>query len=82
MIRRIASHAILLAMIVVEMLLGLDLMWLVRGSLEWFPTEEQESTVRHVSALIAALLLVVELVLWSLLSRVQRSADEPRIGVN
>lgn len=79
MIRQIASYVIVLAMVVVGLLLCLDLTWFVRGSLEWFPTEEQVDKVRHVSAVGAALLLGVELVLWSLLRRVRRSAVEPTI---
>ena len=81
MIRRLATCAIVLAMIVVGLGLCLDLMYLVRGSLEEFPTEEQEDKVRRVTAVGAALLLVMEIVLWSFLRQVQRSTVEPNTGV-
>ena len=80
MIRRAAGYAIVLAMIVVGLVLCLDVMYFARGSLEDFPTEEQEDKIRRVSAVGAALLLVVEVILWSFLRRVQRNIVQPNTG--
>ena len=57
-------YVILLAMIVVGLLLCLDVAYMSRGSLEMFPTEEQEDKVRRVTVFIAVVLVTVEVGLW------------------
>ena len=64
MARRLARYGVSLAMILVGLLLCLDVAYFVRGSLEEFPTEEDEDMVRHVTAVLAALLVVTEAGLW------------------
>ena len=76
--RRLLRSVVLLAMVVVAILLGLDVAYFARGSLEWFPTAEQEDTVRRVNAAIAALLLASELVLWLVLRQLNRGATPRR----
>jgi hypothetical protein len=60
-------------MTVVGMLFLLAIAYFVRGSLEEFPTDEQIDKVRSVTAVSAALLLVVEVGLLSLLRRLPRT---------
>ena len=67
MARRVAKLAVLLAMTVAAALLFLDILYFARGSLEQFPTEEQDDKIRVVTAVIAVALIVVELGLWHLL---------------
>lgn len=47
-------------MVVVAGLLVLDAAYFVNGSLEMFPTEEQQSKVRLVTACIGAVLILLE----------------------
>jgi hypothetical protein len=70
--RRLVRYGLMLAMLVVAILLGLDLLYLVRGSLEQFPTEEQEYKVRVVTAVLGVLLLLAEVILWAVLRYVTR----------
>ena len=65
--------AVVLSMVVVGAILCLDLAYLMSGSLEEFPTAEQEDKVRRVTASIAVLLLAVEAGLWLAL----RSLKQP-----
>lgn len=67
MIRRFARYGVVLAMIAVGLLLCLDVAYFLRGSLEEFPTDEQQDKVRRVTAAIAAVLVLAEVALWSLL---------------
>ena len=83
MARRLARFVVLLAVIVVGLLLCLDVAYFVRGSLEWYPTDEQTETVRVVTAVLAAVLIASELVLWLVLrylrsgtTRRDRMADD------
>ena len=69
MLRTIARSLLRLAMVAVGLVLALDLLYFVRGSLESFPTAEQQEKVRVVAGTIAALLVIVELVLWWVLRR-------------
>ncbi|HEY0152171.1 MAG TPA: hypothetical protein VGB92_09245 [Longimicrobium sp.] len=59
--------AIRLMMLAVGLLLAIDLLYLVNGSLEMFPTAEQQDKIRVVTSAIAVLLLLVEAALWALL---------------
>jgi hypothetical protein len=52
---------------VVGLVLALDLAYLAYGSLEWFPTQEQQDRVRVVASAIAVVLVGVEVGLWVLL---------------
>lgn len=70
--RLLARYGLLLAMLVVAILLGLNLLYLVRGSLEQFPTDEQESKVRVVTAVLGVLLFAAEVGLWAMLRYVSR----------
>src|SRR5688500_15054771 len=78
--RRLLRITILLSMVVVGILLCLDLAYLMRGSLEQFPTAEQEDKVRWVTAAIAMLLLAVEVVLWLAYRRLTRHEKSPAHG--
>ena len=74
MARRIAGYAILLGMFAVGLLLCIDVAYMLNGSLEEFPTAEQEDKVRRVTVAIALLLLLTEGVLWVLYRRLRRTA--------
>ena len=65
--RRLVRYVVVVAMLVVGLLLCLDLAYLVRGSLEEFPTDEDHGKVRLVTTAIAGALLVAELGLGFLL---------------
>jgi hypothetical protein len=56
-----------MVMLGVGLLLLLDVVYFVRGSLEEFPTAEQQEKIRTVTGVIGASLLVVEIALWRLL---------------
>jgi len=58
-----------LAMIAVGVVLAAHVAYFVHGSLELFPTDEQQATVRQVTGTIAVLLAAVEYGLWSILRR-------------
>ena len=70
--RRLARYGLLLAMLAVAILLGLDLLYLVRGSLEQFPTDEQGDEVRVVTAVLGVFLLLAEVGLWAMLRYISR----------
>ena len=65
--RRLARYAVLVGMLVVALVLCADVAYLITGSLEEFPTAEDESKVRVVTAVIGALLLATEAGLWLVL---------------
>ena len=73
MVRSVARLAIIAAMSVVGVLLALAVAYGVRGSLEWFPTAEQELKVRQVTTLLAAGFAVAEVGLWRLLRWANRA---------
>lgn len=60
-------------MVVVGALLALAVAYLVRGSLEAFPTAEQQDKVRTVAGVLVAMLAVAEFALWWLLRRLDRA---------
>jgi hypothetical protein len=66
-----AKRAVVAAMGLGAIALLLDLAYLVRGSLELFPTPEQQEKVRMVTATIASLLVFTEIALWALLRRLR-----------
>lgn len=69
--------AIRLVMLVVGVLLAIDVLYFVNGSLEMFPTAEQQEKIRIVTGTIAVLLLSVEAALWALLRRTRSRTPEP-----
>ena len=72
MVHRYPRYVLWLVMTVVGVALIVDILYLLNGSLEQFPTEEQEDKVRTVTSAIAVLLSVTELGLWWLLRQVER----------
>ena len=65
--RQLARSAIWMAMTIVGLLLAFAIAYFLRGSLEEFPTAEDEAKVRTVTGVLAAILAIVEIGLWSLL---------------
>ena len=65
------------AMAVVGVVLGLTVLYFVRGSLEMFPTDEDHAKVRLVMGVISAILIAIELALWFLLRHVARRDSAP-----
>ena len=61
---RILRVALPLSMAVVAVVLAADIAYLMVGSLEQFPTAEQEDKVRRVTGAIAVLLITLEIALW------------------
>lgn len=66
--------AVVAGMVAVGIVLVLDLMWFFQGSLEGFPTGEQEDKVRAVAGGLAVVLVCVEVMLGALLWRLSRGA--------
>lgn len=64
-------------MVIVALLLCLDIAYLASGSLEQFPTAEQEDKVRQVTTVIAIALLAAEAVLWLAYRSLAREAGSP-----
>ncbi|MGC1173047.1 hypothetical protein [Polaromonas sp.] len=62
-------------MAIIAIILALDLVYFVQGSLEMLPTEEKQSGIREVTGLAAVMLCLVEAVLWLLLRRVRRASS-------
>lgn len=75
---RFGSIALTAAMIVVAALLGVDIVYFISGSLEQFPTAEQEDKVRRVTAGIAILLIVIEMALWFARRRLRHAVRSAR----
>ena len=63
------------AFAVVGILLALDLLYFARGSLELFPTAEDERKVRLVTGLLALVLGGIGVLLWKHLRRSARGAS-------
>lgn len=61
-------------MLVVGVLLVADVLYFANGTLEMFPTGEQQEKVRLVTGTIAVLLLSAEVALWALLRRTRARA--------
>jgi hypothetical protein len=72
MVQRLATIAIVLALVGVGLLLCLDVAYFVHGSLEEFPTAEQDDKIRRVAAVLAVMLVGVGLGLWLALRRLGR----------
>lgn len=70
--------AVVIAMMVVGALLAVTIAYLVHGSLEAFPTAEQQDKVRRVMALLSAVLLLLEGGLLLALRRMGRMPPDPR----
>jgi len=65
-------------MIIVGVLLAISIAYLIHGSLEAFPTAEQQDKVRRVMGLLSAGLLVLEGGLFVAWRRLQRGRRVPR----
>lgn len=61
------------AMVIGAIILALDLVYFVQGSLETFPAEEKQSGIREVTGFVAVMLCLVEAALGLLLRRVRRA---------
>jgi hypothetical protein len=66
------SRTIWLALIAVGLVLVLDVLYFVRGSLELYPTAEQQDKVRSVTGVMGTLLALVALGLGLLLRHMGR----------
>src|SRR5688500_12554021 len=73
MSRRLARVAVQVAMSVLGLMLIVFTAYGINGSLEEFPTDEQQDTVRTVSGVLVALLILAEAALWLLLRRLDRA---------
>jgi hypothetical protein len=67
MTRNLTRLALWIALAVVGSALLVMLAYFVTGSLEQFPTDEQQNKVRVVTGVLATILLAIEIGLWSLL---------------
>jgi hypothetical protein len=72
MSRKFMQFGLCFLMLMVAVPLVIDLIYLVRGSLELYPSPEKDSKIRMVTGIIAALLIGIEVILWRLLRHVQR----------
>ena len=77
--RSIARLAIIGAMSVGGVLLALAVAYRVRGSLEWFPTAEQEAKARQVTTLLVAGFAAAEVGLWQLLRWANRAVARQEV---
>ena len=73
MTRNLTRFALWIALTVVGSTLLVVLAYFVNGSLEQFPTDEQQNKVRVVTGLLATILLAIEIGLWSLLRHMKSS---------
>ena len=67
MTRHLTRFALWIALTVVGSTLLVVLAYFVTGSLEQFPTEEQQNTVRVVTGVLATILVAIAIALWALL---------------
>lgn len=72
MLRKVWIGFLFLLALAVGAVLLLDIAYFFHGSLEWYPTDEQQEKVKIVTAIIAILLAVVETVIVALLLRLFR----------
>jgi hypothetical protein len=77
-----ARFLVWLALVAVGLVLVLDVLYFVRGSLDMFPTAEQQNEVRVVTGVLGTLLALVALGLGLLLRRGgwKSQADRPDTG--
>lgn len=72
-----ARVAVVPMMIVVALALALDILYFMRGSLELYPTDEQQDKIRILTTTFGVLLAIVELGLGLLLWRLARKPAPP-----
>lgn len=72
---RLGRLVVILAMVAVGLLLALAVLYFARGSLEEFPTAEQQDKIRTVMGASALLLAAIELALWRLLRHLRHLRD-------
>ncbi|HYW10067.1 MAG TPA: hypothetical protein VE913_24080 [Longimicrobium sp.] len=77
MLTKLLRPTLWLALLAVGLALAADLAYFAHGSLDLFPTDEQQDTVRQVTGAIGVLLAAVEFGLWSLLRRLGPARAEP-----
>ena len=73
MTRNLTRFALWIALTVVGSTLLVVLAYFVTGSLEQFPTEEQQDNVRVVTGVLATILIAIEIGLWTLVRRTKSS---------
>ena len=73
MSHRLARVAVQVTMLLLGLMLIVFTAYGINGSLDEFPTDEQDDTVRTVSGVLVALLIVAEAALWLLLRRLGRA---------
>ena len=63
----------MLAMLLIGIVLCVDVAYFIRGSLEEFPSAEDDEKIRIVTAIVAVPLLAGEILLWRLLRLMKRT---------
>jgi len=74
-LRRAATYVVLAAMLAVGMAFLLATLYMVNGSLELYPTEEQEDKVRLVAAIAVASFAFAEVLLWLLFKHLKSKGN-------
>jgi hypothetical protein len=75
-----ARKLVWLAMVVVGLALVLDVWYFIGGSMELYPTEEQQDKVRLATGVIAIFLLSLKAGLWLLLRRTGSKPASRSVG--
>ena len=73
MTRNLTRFALWIALTLVGSTLLVVLAYFVTGSLEQFPTDEQQNTVRVVTGVLATILVAIEIGPWALLRHTKSS---------
>ena len=73
MTRNFTRFALWIALTIVGSTLLVVLAYFVTGSLEQFPTDEQQNNVRVVTGVLATILVAIEIGLWTLLRHTKSS---------
>ena len=73
MTRTLTRFALWIALAIVGSTLLVVLAYFVTGSLEQFPTDEQQNNVRVVTGVLATILVAIEIGLWTLLRHTKSS---------
>lgn len=78
---RLTTIFIYAAMLVIGVALLLAILYLIHGSFEMVPSDEQHDKVRWVMAVVMAGLVAAEAMLWGLIRYVRRT-EEARQGLH
>lgn len=65
-LRRAATYVVIVAMFAIGVAFLLAVLYMISGSLEFYPTEEQEEKVRLVTTISMVSLAFTEVLLWRL----------------